>query len=281
MITYFFKALYLLWLPYITDAYIKETKDYSIYDEVIPFLDGEEATLYEHCKRALERSFSNFIPRGIPLMGDHDWNDGLSAVGNDLKGESFWVGEFLYMILKDFIPLAKRYSDFNFAKKSSDVMENLKYAVNEYGWDGEWYLQATTDDGLKVGSKENEEGKVFLNPQIWSVISGISNEDRSKKAMDSVSKYLLKEHGTLLLYPAYTKVRTDIGYITRYAPGLRENGGVYTHAATWSVWAYALMGDAELAYESYKRICPPNRSKDIDNYMAEPLLFCCDIKVLK
>ena len=260
----------LLWLPFIIEAYIKETKDYSVYDEVVPFVDGGQATVYEHCKRAIEKSFSRFSPRGVPLMGDHDWNDGLSTVGNDLKGESFWVGEFLYLILKDFIPLAQKYNDFKFAEKSSDIMKTLKYAVNEYGWDGKWYLQATTDASVKVGSKENEEGRVFLNPQIWAVISGISDEARSKQAMDSVTKYLLKDYGTLLLYPAYTKVRTDIGYITRYAPGLRENGGVYTHAATWSVWAYALMGDAKLAYESYRGICPPNRSNDLDAYMAEP-----------
>lgn len=262
----------LLWLPFILEAYIKETVDYSIYDEVTSYLDGGEDTVYEHCKNALERVFSRFSPRGIPLMGDHDWNDGLSAVGNDLKGESFWVGEFLYLILKDFIPLAESRGDLKFEEKLKDIIISLKTAVNKFGWDGEWYLQATTDEGLKVGSKENEEGSVFLNPQIWAVISGIADEDKACKAMDAVSENLLKDYGALLLYPAYTKVRTDIGYITRYAPGLRENGGVYTHAATWAVWAYALMGNAELAYESYKRICPPNRSNDIDAYMAEPFV---------
>lgn len=260
----------LLWLPFVTEAYVKETKDYSIYDEVTPFLDGGEATVYEHCKRAIERAFSKFSPRGVPLMGDHDWNDGLSAIGNDWKGESFWVGEFLYMILKDFIPLAEMRGDKAFAEKAKDVLKTLKYAVNEYGWDGEWYLQATTDGWEKVGSKENDEGKIFLNPQIWAVISGIADEDKAKKAMNAVTKYLLKDYGALLLYPAYTTPRTDIGYITRYAPGLRENGGVYTHAATWAVWAYSLIGDSKLAYEAYRRICPPNRSADIDNYMAEP-----------
>lgn len=260
----------LLWLPFITDAYVKETKDFSIYDEVVPFLDGGEATLYEHCKRAIERAYSKFSPRGIPLMGDHDWNDGLSAVGNEWKGESFWVAEFLYKILVDFVKVSEMREDYKFVEKTRDVIENLKEAINKYGWDGEWYLQATTDGWEKVGSKENEEGKIFLNPQLWAVISGIADDDRAKIAMDSVTKYLLKDYGALLLYPAYTKPRTDIGYITRYAPGLRENGGVYTHAATWAVWAYALMKDAELAYEAYRRICPPNRSKDIDKYMGEP-----------
>lgn len=260
----------LLWLPFITDAYIKETKDYSIYDEVVSYLDGGNDTLYNHCKKALERCFTKFSPRGIPLMGDNDWNDGLSAVGNDWKGESFWVGQFLYKILQDFVPLAKMRNDATFVEKCNDVLNILKYSVNKFGWDGEWYLQATTDEGAKVGSKENEEGKVFLNPQIWAVISGIADEDKANIAMDAVTKYLLKDYGALLLYPSYTSPRTDIGYITRYAPGLRENGGVYTHAATWAVWAYALIGDGDHAYEAYKRICPPNRSSDIDSYAAEP-----------
>jgi len=264
----------LLWLPFITDAYISETNDFSIYDEVVPFLDGGEDTLYEHCKRAIERAFSKFSPRGIPLMGDHDWNDGLSAVGNDWKGESFWVGQFLYKILKDFIPVARKRNDLRFAEKADDVLKGLKYAVNEFGWDGKWYLQATTDGWEKIGSDENEEGKIFLNPQIWAVISDIASEERGRQAMQSVTEHLLKDHGALLLSPAYTKPRTDVGYITRYAPGLRENGGVYTHAATWAVWAYAMMGDPSLAYEAYKRICPPYRSNDIDSYMAEPYVTC-------
>ncbi|EOD01197.1 GH36-type glycosyl hydrolase domain-containing protein [Caldisalinibacter kiritimatiensis] len=260
----------LLWLPFILEAYLKETKDFTILDERVSFLDGGRATVYEHCKRAIERAFHRFSPRGIPLMGDHDWNDGLSAIGNDWKGESFWVGEFLYEILKEFISIARERGDYQFADKCKIVYESLKENLNKYGWDGEWYLQATTDHGLKVGSKENEEGKIFLNPQIWAVISGIADKDRAKKAMEAVTKYLLKDYGTLLLYPAYTKVRNDIGYITRYAPGLRENGGVYTHAATWSVWAYTLIGESELAYEAYKRICPPNRSDNPDGYMCEP-----------
>jgi cellobiose phosphorylase len=260
----------LLWLPFILDAYLKETADYTILDEVVPYLNGPAEPLYDHCKRAVERSFSRFSPRGVPLMGDHDWNDGLSAVGTLLKGESFWVAEFLYMILGSVIPLARRRDDERFAQRCEVVRESLKTALNCHGWDGGWYLQATTDDGLLLGSRENEEGKIFLMPNIWAVISGAADEDRAQTAMASVTQYLLKDYGTLLNYPAFTRPRPDIGYVTRYAPGLRENGGVYTHAATWSVWAYALAGQPELAYEAYRRICPPNRSVDIDIYKAEP-----------
>ncbi len=260
----------LLWLPFILDSYLNETNDLGILDEKIPYLNGPAEPLYDHCKRAIERSFSRFSPRGIPLMGDHDWNDGLSAVGTLLKGESFWVAEFLYMILGSFIPLAEAKGDARFANRCETVRASLKHAMNEHGWDGEWYLQATTDDGLLLGSKENEEGKIFLMPNNWAVISGIASPERAAQAMDSVTQHLLKDYGTLLNYPAFTRPRPDIGYVTRYAPGLRENGGVYTHAATWSVWAYTLAGRPDLAYEAYRRICPPNRSVDIDVYKAEP-----------
>ena len=260
----------LLWLPFILDAYLQETDDLDILDESIPYLNGAPEPLYDHCKRAIERSFSRFSPRGIPLMGDHDWNDGLSAVGTLLKGESFWVAEFLYMILGNFIPLARLRGDDGFADKCQIVRDNLKDALNRYGWDGEWYMQATTDDGLLLGSITNDEGKIFLMPNTWAVISGAADEQRAAIVMNSVTKYLLRDFGTLLNYPAFTKPRPDIGYVTRYAPGLRENGGVYTHAATWAVWAYTLVGQPNLSYEAYRRICPPNRSGDIDTYKAEP-----------
>lgn len=260
----------LLWLPFILDAYLQETDDLDILDESIPYLNGAPEPLYDHCKRAIERSFSRFSPRGIPLMGDHDWNDGLSAVGTLLKGESFWVAEFLYMILGNFIPLARLRGDDGFADKCQIVRDNLKDALNRYGWDGEWFMQATTDDGLLLGSITNDEGKIFLMPNTWAVISGAADEQRAAIVMNSVTKYLLRDFGTLLNYPAFTKPRPDIGYVTRYAPGLRENGGVYTHAATWAVWAYTLVGQPNLAYEAYRRICPPNRSGDIDTYKAEP-----------
>ena len=260
----------LLWLPFILDAYLKETGDYGVLDEAVPYLNGPAETVYDHCRRAIERSFSRFSPRGVPLMGDHDWNDGLSAVGTRLKGESFWVAEFLYLILGGFAPLARQRGDETFAQRCEVVRESLCAALNRHGWDGAWYLQATTDDGLRLGSHTNTEGQIFLMPNTWAVISGAADQERAQTAMRSVTDHLLKDYGTLLNYPAFTKPRSDVGYVTRYAPGLRENGGVYTHAATWAVWAYTLAGQPELAYEAYRRICPPNRSADIETYKAEP-----------
>ena len=260
----------LLWLPFILNSYLLETADFGILDEEIPYLNGPAETLYDHCVRAIERSFSRFSPRGVPLMGDHDWNDGLSAVGTLLKGESFWVAEFLYMILGSFAPVARQRGDERFAERCDGVRASLKDALNKHGWDGEWYLQATTDDGLPLGSQANEEGKIFLMPNIWAVMSDTAPSDRAETALASVTRYLLRDYGTLLNYPAFTQPRPDIGYVTRYAPGLRENGGVYTHAATWSVWAYAAAGQPENAWAAYSRICPPNRSADLDIYKAEP-----------
>ncbi|MBP7692214.1 MAG: glycosyl transferase family 36, partial [Anaerolineales bacterium] len=260
----------LLWLPFILDAYLQETDDFSILDELIPFLNGPAAPLYEHCRRAIERSFSRFSPRGLPLMGDHDWNDGLSAVGTLLRGESFWVAEFLYLILGRFAPLARRRGDAAFAARCETVRDSLQAAMHRHGWDGAWYLMATTDAGLLLGSQTNTEGQIFLMPNLWAVISGLAEPERAQAALAAVTQYLLKDYGTLLNYPAFTHPRPDIGYVTRYAPGLRENGGVYTHAATWAVWAYTLAGQPERAYEAYRKICPPNRSADIDTYKAEP-----------
>ncbi len=260
----------LLWLPFILDAYLSETDDYTILDEVVPYLNGGSGDVFEHCKRAIERSFSRFSPRGIPLMGDHDWNDGLSAVGTLLRGESFWVAEFLYDILGKFAPVAQRRGDDAFSERCIVVRESLQQALERHGWDGAWYRMATTDAGLLLGSHTNTEGQIFLMPNTWAVISGIASPDRARQALAAVTHFLLKDHGTLLNYPAFTQPRPDIGYVTRYAPGLRENGGVYTHAATWSVWAYAVAGQPELAYEAYRRICPPNRSRDIEVYKAEP-----------
>jgi len=263
-----------LWLPYVAHEYWLETGDDGVYNEVEPFVDGGEASFYEHCKRAIDLSFSRLSPRGIPLMGDHDWNDGLSAVGNEMKGESFWVAEFLYFIVKNFIGTARRRGDNEYADKLAVLNAKLKEDFNKCAWDGEWFLMATNDEGRLLGSKTCEEGKIFLNPQIWAVISGIC-DDKAKlnKAMESVKKHLLKDYGALLLSPEYKKPDSEVGYITRYAAGLRENGGVYSHAATWAVWAFSLIGDADTAYKAYKRICPPNRTADIDKYKAEPYVM--------
>ena len=259
-----------LWLPFAVINYVNETGDYSILEEKVRYLDHEEESIFEHIKKSVFRSIELTSPRGVPLMGDHDWNDGLSAVGHGLKGESFWVSEFLYYILDNMDNLIDYAKDEDFRKVVLEKKELTKKTFNEYGWDGSYFLQATNDEGELIGSHTSKEGKVFLNPQIWAVIADITTKERKDLAMDAVSKTLLREHGALLLYPAYEHPNTEVGYITRYAPGLRENGGVYTHAATWASWAYSLMGDNEKAYQAYERINPINRTKDIDQFKSEP-----------
>lgn len=264
----------LLWMPFILYYYIEETLDYSLLNEKVPYVDGDAVSMYEHSKKAIEKSLTRFSDRGVPLMGSHDWNDGLSAVGHKMKGESFWMSSFLYMVLKQFSELATYQGDLEFVETMKPYITQIKETFNEFGWDGAWYMQATTDAGLKVGSAENEEGQIFLMPNSWGIISEIIPSDRIKTVIESIQKYLLRDYGTVLNYPAFTKPRTDIGYVTRYAPGLRENGGVYTHAATWAVSAFAKAGYPELAYKAYQGICPPNRTADPDKYLAEPYVTC-------
>jgi cellobiose phosphorylase len=264
----------LLWMPLVLYYYLEETLDYDILLEEVPFLDGPEKSMYEHSKRAIKKALTRYSPRGVPLMGSHDWNDGLNAVGHKMKGESFWMSSFLYLILNQFSEIAKHQEDDGFSEVCLKHAEKIKRTFDEYGWDGEWYLQATNDDGDTIGSKDSEEGKIFLMPNAWAIISEIIPEDKKEIVIASIKKYLLKEFGTLLNYPAFTKPVNNIGYVTRYAPGLRENGGVYTHAATWAVTAFAKAGHKDLAYLAYQGICPPNRTKDPDRYLAEPYVTC-------
>lgn len=264
----------LLWLPFILDAYLEETLDFAFLDETAPFLDGGEDTIYGHAKRAIQKSLTRFSPREVPLMGSHDWNDGLSAVGPEMKGESFWMSCFLYMVLKKFSRHAIARNDADFAAEILAKAETIKKTFNEFAWDGEWYRMATTDAGLLLGSKENDEGQIFLMPNAWAILGELVPADRLPLVVASLEKYLLKDYGTLLNYPAFTVPRSDVGYVTRYAPGLRENGGVYTHAATWAVSAFAKAGRNDLAYKAYFGICPPNRTADPDRYLAEPYVTC-------
>ena len=264
----------LLWLPFILDAYLEETLDYGFLDEEAPFVDGGSATIYEHAKRAIQKSLTRFSVRDVPLMGAHDWNDGLSAVGADMRGESFWMSCFLFIVCKQFARHAEARGDHEFSRLLREKAALLKETFNAHGWDGEWYRMATTDAGEILGTKDSEEGKIFLMPNAWAIIGELITPERLEPVVKSMTKHLLRDHGTLLNYPAFSKPRSDIGYVTRYAPGLRENGGVYTHAATWAVSAFAKAGRPELAYRAYQGICPPNRTKDPDRYLAEPYVTC-------
>ncbi|MCX8104923.1 MAG: GH116 family glycosyl hydrolase [Ignavibacterium album] len=262
----------LLWLPFLIINYIDETNDYKILNIKESYYDNKNKkdTLFNHSVNAIERVLKRFSKRGLPLIGAGDWNDGLSAVGLDMKGESIWLAEFFYLVLTRFSEISEQYGKKKFAKRYKQKATQLKKAFDKYAWDGEWFYRATKDNGEKIGSRKNKEGKIYLNAQTWSVITGIADEDKAKKAMSSVTKHLLKKNGCLLLTPAYTKPDEMIGYLSRYAPGRRENGGVYSHAATWAIWAYALLKENENVFKSYKNLCPIYNGLNPDEYVAEP-----------
>ena len=238
----------LLWLAYVTADYISFTQDYSILDEVVPYIDGEvlqdgvmekydlhnesseKASVYEHCIRAIEHSLK-FGENGLPLIGCGDWNDGLSNVGTQGKGESVWLGFFIYDVLKKFISICEFKQDINLAEKYKLIMENLKKALNTNGWDGRWYKRAFMDNGEVLGSLQNEECRIDGISQSWATISGAGDNDKKYISMESLENHLVdKSIGIIkLLDPPFEKGKLEPGYIKAYVPGTRENGGQYTH----------------------------------------------------
>ena len=269
-----------LWLAFGVLAYLETTGDISKLDQSFSYLSretqqpGSQGSLLDHCLRGIHRTLSRLSDRGLPLIGAGDWNDGLSHAGIDGKGESVWLAMFLFDILTRWEPFLAKLGRSDLSAEFATAADGLKAAVNEFGWDGEWYIAGTRDDGKAFGSHLAEEGKIFLNPQTWAVISGIAPPERAKIAMESVRKHLLRPFGALLLQPAYSQVDPYIGYITRYAPGLRENGGVYSHASTWAVKAFSMMGDDETALAIFRGMLPPLRSADDSElYAAEPYVM--------
>jgi cellobiose phosphorylase len=262
----------LLWLGFVTANYVKETGDFAILGDEASFLDDpHSAPLEEHVQRAFERVFTRTSPRGLPYIGAGDWNDGLSAAGLEERGESVWLGHFLAGLLADWSEIHRRSGRAAFANDYDARRESLVAAINEHAWDGEWYWRATLDDGSKIGSRENRSGRIYLNAQTWAVLNDVAPRDRAESCMRAVREHLVRESGALLLAPAYDTPDERIGYITRYAPGLRENGGVYTHAATWAIAAAAKMKDAELVGQLLNAIDPTN--KNPERYWSEPYVL--------
>ena len=269
----------LLWLPFVMYAYLEETNDFSVLNEREVFVDyPEPATMYDHCVRAIDKALERFSPRGLPLIGAGDWNDGLSAVGLEMKGESVWLGHFIHRILRDFATVAEFTNDAQRAENYRNRAQKLRDVLNAEAWDGEYYFGATKDSGEKIGSSVNDEGSVWLNPQTWAVIAGVADNERAHQVIDVVEKRLEKKIGPLLLSPAYSKSDAEVGYLTRYSPGMRENGGVYTHASTWAVIAEAMLGRGDAAFRIYSKLNPINRGKNPETYVAEPYVTSGNIE---
>lgn len=268
-----------LWLAHGTLAYLDETNDLLALENRYRFLNrstqafGETGSLLDHVLRGVDRALNRISPRGLPLLGAGDWNDGLSHAGLEGKGESVWLGMFLYDILRRWRPILEELGDTGRAQQFAQAESDLASAIETHGWDGEWYIAGTRDDGGQFGSHENEFGSLFLNPQTWAVISELAAPERAAKAMEVVKSRLIKPYGALLLAPAYASVDPYIGYITRYAPGLRENGGVYSHASTWAVIALAQLGQVDQAYDLFRAMCPAKASDQAARYSAEPYVM--------
>jgi cellobiose phosphorylase len=289
----------MLWLPFAVSRYITVTGDEEILKESVGFLEsrtlheGEDSlydlpvslsmtgSLYEHCLRAIKHSL-RFGEHGLPLIGAGDWNDGMDQVGNKGKGESIWLGFFLYDILIKFADVAVKNGDVAFAETCKKEAATLQSNIETSGWDGEWYRRAYFDDGTPLGSKENAECRIDAIAQSWSVLSGAGSDERKKIAMASLDKYLVKRDLKLiqLLDPPFDVNGPNPGYIKGYVPGVRENGGQYSHAAIWTLMAFAALGDHEKVWELFSMVQPLNHAtneNDTQVYKVEPYVMAADV----
>lgn len=289
----------LLWLPFVTSFYLDTTDDDMLLDEQTPFLEApllepgqessytvpsvmtETASVYEHCLRTLDRSLA--VGRhGLPLMGSGDWNDGMNRVGLHGEGESVWVGWFLFATLKAFLPHVEKAGDLERCALYRKHMKDLQNALETHGWDGDWYRRAFFDDGTPLGSAANDECRIDSIAQSWAVLSGAADPVRAARAMAAVDDRLVdRSEGLIrLLTPPFDKGTSDPGYIKGYVPGVRENGGQYTHAALWTLMAFAELGDGDLAGELYSLLNPINHSMTragLHKYKVEPYVAAADI----
>ncbi len=288
-----------IWLAYVVAHYVAVTGDAAVLDEKIPFLEGpalhegevdaffqptpsdQQATLFEHCARALDHSLA-VGSHGLPLMGTGDWNDGMNRVGDQGKGESIWLGWFLHAALTGFAPLADSRKEGARADAWRDHGMTLQESLAREGWDGAWYRRAYFDDGTPLGSAANDECRIDLIAQSWSVISGAGDPVRAAQAMAAVEQQLIRRDDALALLfaPPFDQGQHDPGYIKGYPPGIRENGGQYTHGALWSVIAFAILGDGDKAGELFSMLNPINHARTpeaVQRYKVEPYVACADI----
>jgi len=288
-----------LWFVLASCRYVLTVGDTGVLDELIPFLQGrlvnvdedsyydlpgqsiEKISIYEHCQRAIFKGLE-FGEHGLPLMGSCDWNDGMNLVGEGGRGESVWLGFFLYEVLTQFSRIAKLRGDLSFVELCQTHAAKLRDNIERNGWDGQWYRRAYFDDGTPLGSAANQECQIDSIAQSWSVLSKAGDPARVKTAMQSFNDRLVRRDSQIiqLLDPPFDKSNLNPGYIKGYVPGVRENGGQYTHAAIWAAMAFAQLGDSQHAWELVGMINPINHAKsrkDIDIYKVEPYVIAADV----
>ncbi|MGE5402133.1 MAG: GH36-type glycosyl hydrolase domain-containing protein [Ignavibacteriales bacterium] len=262
-----------LWIPFGLVEYLDETGDYSILDETVTYYDEGSDTVYNHMKKALDFAISATTERGLPKIMNGDWNDTLDHIGPLGKGETVWGAFFLAYVLRKTFELLNKKQDNETLERWTDAYNRLKKATNEFCWDGEWYIRAFKDSGEPVGTHLDRQGKIFINSQTWSVISGLAEKERADKALGSCMKYLYKPYGIQICWPSFTEIADDIGLISRCVPGKKENGAIFNHASSWFILASIMNGDIDTAYDVYSKMLPLNSAMNIDRYEAEPYVY--------